>query len=82
MVQQIAELLFCLQRAGNVNYLYFSIKFACASIKVEELEELIESMTNDYEVWKRQLREFVSKVIHQTCLNFTSSLRNVAQKSQ
>ena len=70
MVQQIAELLFCLQRAGNVNYLYFSIKFACASIKVEELEELIESMTNDYEVWKRQLREF--RKVYQYLNYFTS----------
>lgn len=56
-VQQISELLFCLQRAGSVKYLYFTIKFGCTEVKVEELDELIENMGSDYKLWKRQLGE-------------------------
>ena len=53
-----------------MKYLYFTIKFGCAIIKVVELEELIEKMTHDYEVWQKQLEEH--RKIYQHLNYFTS----------
>ena len=57
-MQQIAQLLFSLQRAGNVKYLYFTVKFDFAKITVDELEKLVKIMTNDYELWQRLLGNY------------------------
>ena len=53
-----------------MKYLYFTVKFGCAIIKVTELEELIEKMTHDYEVWLKQLGEH--RKIYQHLNYFTS----------